>query len=85
MPNDRTVGALLLIGGVLGIVIYFWLLFSPYDILILKLTAGIAVAAIFGILSWIGYTLATTPAMPATVEAASPETSPQPANPKEEK
>lgn len=44
------------------IVVYGWLVFaSDYYLLILKLTGFIAVAGVFGILAWIGYTLATTP------------------------
>ncbi len=44
------------------IIIYAWLVFlSDLAILILKLTGFVAVAGVFGILAWIGYTLATTP------------------------
>ncbi len=60
--DDRVVGALILIGSVLGIVVYFWLVFlSPWVVLTMQLTAFIAVAAVLVILAWIGYTLATTP------------------------
>ncbi|MEM4591879.1 MAG: transcriptional regulator [Sulfolobales archaeon] len=48
--------------GVAGILIYGWLVFlSPWQFLILQLTAFIAVAAVLGILAWVGYALATTP------------------------
>lgn len=57
-------GALLLPGGILGIVIYLWLLFfSPYDLLMLKLTAAVAIASVFGIPIFIGYAMATTPSV----------------------
>jgi len=47
---------------VIGIVIYGWVLFfTEWTILLLQLTGFVAVAAILGILAWIGYTLATTP------------------------
>ncbi|MEM4430518.1 MAG: transcriptional regulator [Thermofilaceae archaeon] len=61
MTRDQAVGAALMIGSIAGIAIYGWLLMSPYSILILQLTAFIAVAGVLGILAWIGYTLATTP------------------------
>jgi predicted DNA-binding transcriptional regulator len=47
------------------VIAYVWLVFFPpltgADIFMLKLTGTVAVAGVFGILSWIGYTLATTP------------------------
>lgn len=65
MPSDRAVGALLVVVSIVVIVVYGWLLFAPpregLDMLLLKLTAFVAVAGVFGILAWIGYTLATTP------------------------
>ena len=46
----------------IGIVIYGWILFfTEWTILLLQITGFVAVAAILGILAWIGYTLATTP------------------------
>ena len=60
--DDRVVGALILVGSILGILAYFWLVFlSPWVLLTMQLTAFIAVAAVLVILAWIGYTLATTP------------------------
>ncbi|MEM3605015.1 MAG: transcriptional regulator [Candidatus Bathyarchaeia archaeon] len=62
MSRDQAVGALICVGSVLGILAYGWLLFaSEWAMLVLQLTGFIAVAAVLGILSWIGYTLATTP------------------------
>ncbi|MCD6244864.1 MAG: transcriptional regulator [Candidatus Korarchaeota archaeon] len=64
MERDQLVGALLLILSVLVILIYGYLVFF-YDeaiaILVLKLTGFVAVLGVFGVLGWIGYTLATTP------------------------
>ena len=79
LAADRSVGALLLLVGVLGIVVYLWLMFaSPYDLLILKLTAVVAVASIFGIFAWIGYTMVTTPSVaPVMAETQSPESDSQ--------
>ena len=62
MYKDQVIGAALALGSALGIVIYGYLLFlTACDILLMKLTAFIAVAGVLGILAWIGYTLATTP------------------------
>ncbi|MEM1570217.1 MAG: transcriptional regulator [Thermoproteota archaeon] len=62
MSRDQAVEALLCVGSISGILAYGWLVFaSEWAMLILQLTGFIAVAAVLGILSWIGYTLATTP------------------------
>ena len=62
MEKDQAVGALLCVGGILGILAYGWLVFaSEWAMLVLQLTGFIAVGAVLAILSWIGYTLATTP------------------------
>ena len=62
LSRDQVIGALLLVGGIIGIIIYGWLVFlSQWSFLVLQLTGFVAVAAVLGILAWIGYTLATTP------------------------
>lgn len=62
MNRDQGIGMLLLIGSIVGVILYFWLLFlSAWGHLILQLTAFIAVGFVLFILAWIGYTLATTP------------------------
>lgn len=65
MGKDQVVGAGLVAVSVAVIVVYVWLVFFPpwagIDLIVLKLTGAIAVAGVFGILAWIGYTLATTP------------------------
>jgi predicted DNA-binding transcriptional regulator len=62
VSRDQTVGVLLCLGSVLGILAYGWLVFaSEWAMLTLQLTGFIAVGAVLGILAWIGYTLATTP------------------------
>jgi predicted DNA-binding transcriptional regulator len=46
----------------LGIIIYFWLVFfSEWILFILQLTGFIAVAAVLAVGAWIGWTMATTP------------------------
>lgn len=62
MHRDKAVGALLLLVSIAIIIAYAWLVFlTKYDVLVLKITAFAAVAAVFGILGWVGYALATTP------------------------
>ncbi|MGC8975438.1 MAG: transcriptional regulator [Thermoprotei archaeon] len=62
MSRDQTIGYLILAASVIVIIAYGWLIFATdYALLVLKLTGFIAVAGVFGILAWIGYTLATTP------------------------
>ena len=60
--KDQGIGAVILVGCLLGIIIYFWLVFfSQWSLLILQLTGFIAVGGILGIGAWIGWTMATTP------------------------
>ena len=62
MSKDRVVGGIIFIGSISAILVYAYLVFfSIYWVEVLKLTGFIAVAGVFGILAWIGYTLATTP------------------------
>jgi predicted DNA-binding transcriptional regulator len=62
MHRDKVIGVGLMAVGVIGILLYGWLVFfSPWQVFILQLTAFVAVAAVLGILTWVGYALATTP------------------------
>ncbi|MBP1450119.1 MAG: transcriptional regulator [Thermoproteus sp.] len=62
MYRDQIVGASLLALSAIMIIVYAWLVFlSPWAQLAVQLTAFLAVAAVFGILGWVGYALATTP------------------------
>ena len=62
MPNDKAMGGALLAVSIIVIIAYAWLVFfSPWKALVIEVTAFIGVAAVFGILAWIGYALATTP------------------------
>jgi len=68
MSKDQVLGAGILIGSLLGIGLYFYLVFlSSWAWLIIQLSAFVAVGAVLLILAWIGYTLATTPP-PAPLE-----------------
>lgn len=60
--RDRVIGAIIMVVSITAVVLYVYGLFATqYSMLLLKLTGAIAVAGVFGILAWIGYTLATTP------------------------
>lgn len=58
---SRRLGIFLLTISLAGFVLYVYLmLFSIYDILVLKLTMLCFVAAIVGVIAWMGYTMITT-------------------------
>ena len=60
--NDRLTGYLILVGSLLGIAGYFYLVFlSPWIMLIIQVSAFAAVTAMLAIVAWMGYMLATTP------------------------
>ena len=60
--NDKVLGYIILIGSLFSIVCYFYLVFlSPWTLLVVQISAFLAVAAILAIMAWIGYKLATTP------------------------
>jgi len=60
--NDRTLGSVIVFFSLLGIGIYFWLLFmSPWVLMAIQVSAFLAVTAVLFVMTWIGYTLATTP------------------------
>ncbi|MGC8836709.1 MAG: transcriptional regulator, partial [Infirmifilum sp.] len=62
MSRDQLIGAALAVISILVIIVYGWILFfTEWSMLLLQLSAFIAVLGVFGILAWIGYTLATTP------------------------
>jgi predicted DNA-binding transcriptional regulator len=67
MSKDQSFGAAILVVSVLGIAVYGWLLYA-YSIIVLQVTAFIAVAGVLAIAAWIGYTMATTPP-PAPLES----------------
>lgn len=62
MSRDQVIGVLITLASIVVIVVYVWLLFfTGWSLLLMQITLAIAVAGVFGILAWIGYTLATTP------------------------
>jgi len=62
LSKDQAIGLVLLVIGILGVILYGWLVFlTQWSILVLQLTGFVAVASVLAIVSWIGYTMATTP------------------------
>ena len=62
MHRDQVIGSALLVVSIIVIIVYGYIMFATrFSIALLKITGMVAVAAVFGILGWIGYTLATTP------------------------
>ena len=60
MNSDQILGAFILVGSIIGVVVYGVLLYY-IPIWTLQVSAFLAVVFAFGIMAWIGYTLATTP------------------------
>lgn len=72
MSKDQTIGAIILLVSIVGLLVYTWLLYS-YAVIVLQVTAFVAVAAVLLIAAWIGWTMATTPP-PAPLEIEPPST-----------
>jgi predicted DNA-binding transcriptional regulator len=77
MSKDQMMGVSILTVSVVVIVVYAWLLYT-YALIVLQITAFVAVAGVLAITAWIGWTMATTPP-PAPIEI--PETTTEPAAP----
>jgi predicted DNA-binding transcriptional regulator len=62
LNKDQSLGWIVLLGSVAGVVLYFYLVFmSAYTMLTVQISAFLAVSGVLVIVAWIGYTLATTP------------------------
>jgi threonine/homoserine/homoserine lactone efflux protein len=74
MNKDRAIGAVILAGSVVGIIVYAWLVYA-FPVVVLQVTAYVAVAGVLAVLAWIGWTMATTPPpVPFEPEPASTKT-----------
>jgi len=74
LSKDQAIGAVILIGSVVGIALYAWLIYA-FALVVLQVTAFLAVAAVLVILAWIGWTMATTPP-PEPIEFETPSATP---------
>lgn len=62
MNKDQAIGTGIFVISIAVILLYIWLtFFTPWSYLVIQITVTVAIAAVFGILAWVGYTLATTP------------------------
>lgn len=62
LNKDKALGLLILTASLGAILLYGWLLFfSQWALFALELTFFIAIVLVLGIISWIGYTLVSTP------------------------
>jgi len=60
--DDKLLGYVIFICSLLGIACYFYLVFlSPWFLLTIQVSVFVAVAGILAIITWLGYTLVTTP------------------------
>ncbi len=75
--SDKSIGAVLLIGSIAGIVIYAWLMFfvpNPEVVLwVVRITLFAGVGAILTVVGWIGYTLVSTPPPEPITELEQPK------------
>jgi len=74
LSKDQAIGAVIFIGSVVGIALYAWLIYA-FALVVLQVTAFLAVAAVLVILAWIGWTMATTPP-PEPIEFETPSATP---------
>ena len=59
--DDKVLGSILLVGILVGIGCYFYLVFiSPWAWLVVQVSAFLAVTAVLVVMAWIGYTLIIT-------------------------
>ncbi len=77
MTREQALGWVVFAASIIGIIVYFLLMFVPplnqWAFLVMSITLFIGVAVVFGILAWIGYTLATTPPPEPLPELEEPE------------
>jgi hypothetical protein len=69
LSTSHRLGVLILSISLIGFIFYTYLLFlSSYDIFVLKLTLLCFVAAIVGVIAWMGYTMATAVSLESSEE-----------------
>lgn len=69
LSSSHRLGVIILVISLVGFIFYtYLLLLSSYDILVLKLTLLCFVAAIVGVIAWMGYTMATAISLEGTEE-----------------
>jgi predicted DNA-binding transcriptional regulator len=77
MNKDQAIGAIILVASIVGLLAYAWLIYA-YPLVVLQITAFVAVAGVLVIIAWIGWTMATTPPpAPLEPEVASTQVGPE--------
>jgi predicted DNA-binding transcriptional regulator len=84
MANDRAVGGAIFGGSIVGIIVYGLLIFY-WPLVVLEVTAFLAVLLLLAILAWIGYTMATTPPPEPITDIPEPAAEMKPASTEEKK
>ena len=74
MSKDQTLGGLILVGSIVVLAVYAYLVISGLAWLAYGIVITVAVVAVMGIVAWIGWTMATTPP-PAPLESLDDVTS----------
>ena len=67
MASDKLLGGLILIGAIVVLGVYAWLIIAGLSWWAFFIVSTVAVVGVMGIIAWIGYTMATTPA-PTPIE-----------------
>ena len=68
----------MVIGGLCGLLLYgFFVFFSEYGDLVVKLTVFLAVSVVLGVVVWAGYEMATTP-LPEPLDFSMEDTEAEP-------
>jgi len=71
LANDRVLGGGILAGSIVGAIVYGVLMYF-WPVILLELTAFVAVVLLLGIPAWIGWTMASTPSPEAAPEISEP-------------
>lgn len=72
MEKDKLAGAGILLASIVGVVVYALLLYFGHGSILAVILVSAAFFALLGVVGWIGWTMATTPApKPVEVEAPS--------------
>ncbi len=68
MEKRKTTGILIFISGIAGFFLYAYLLMlSEWSPIVLQLSVLMIAGGILGVISWIGYTMATTKPTPSSI------------------
>ncbi|UCH01460.1 MAG: phage holin family protein [Candidatus Bathyarchaeota archaeon] len=61
MAKDQVIGSLILVGAILVLGFYIWLIYAGLSWWAFFIVSTVAVFGVMGIIAWIGWTMATTP------------------------